>query len=401
MSRMSLDTFIKEIYNASYSSHPRKVCFFLGAGASKTSGIPSGQDLVRQWDAHLQEANPTGHLRWRAQMGITDENMTNYYSEYYDRRYRDFPTDGYADIERITAAGQPNAGYLMLAQMLTRSPHNVVITTNFDHLTEDAVDRFTDKMPLVIGHENLAEFVTGQPSRPTVIKIHRDLLLEPRSATTALLSLSEKWKPALEKIFSNYHPVFLGYAGNDKSVMDYLMANAERFKGEWKKPYWLFYGDKVTSPVVWEFLEQSEGIRIFGCGFDEVMVRLGLAFGYELPDLGKIQEREMEAFGEVRKAYQKIIFGEPVCLHSEKKPSATVDTEDEMFAAAVDVILETGQASLSTLQRRLKLGYARAFQIFGKMEEKGIIGPFAGTNSRAILVTKEQWQTMQKSTENR
>lgn len=237
MPKKNLDTFIKELLNATNSTYPRRVCFFLGAGASKTSGIPSGQDLVRQWDAHLMDADPRGHRRWRAQMGITDENMTNFYSDYYDRRYRDFPTDGYADIERITAGGRPNAGYLMLAQMLTKSPHNVVITTNFDHLTEDAVSRFTDKMPLVIGHENLAEFVTGQPSRPTVIKIHRDLLLEPKSASTALQALSRKWKPALDKLFSNYSPVFLGYAGNDKSVMDFLNANAERFKQDWKKPY--------------------------------------------------------------------------------------------------------------------------------------------------------------------
>ena len=65
-----------------------------------------------------------------------------------------------------------------------------------------------------------------------------------------------------------------------------------------------------------------------------------------------------------------------------------------MLPAAVDVILETGQASVSMLQRRLKLGYARAARIVDEMEEKGIVGPFQGSKPRAILVTKEQWQTM-------
>lgn len=64
---------------------------------------------------------------------------------------------------------------------------------------------------------------------------------------------------------------------------------------------------------------------------------------------------------------------------------------DEMLPAAVDVILETGQASVSMLQRRLKLGYARAARIVDEMEEKGIVGPFQGSKPRAILVTKEQW----------
>ena len=67
---------------------------------------------------------------------------------------------------------------------------------------------------------------------------------------------------------------------------------------------------------------------------------------------------------------------------------------DEMLPAAVDVILETGQASVSMLQRRLKLGYARAARIVDEMEEKGIVGPFQGSKPRSILITKEQWDVM-------
>lgn len=67
---------------------------------------------------------------------------------------------------------------------------------------------------------------------------------------------------------------------------------------------------------------------------------------------------------------------------------------DEMLPAAVDVILETGQASVSMLQRRLKLGYARAARIVDEMEEKGIVGPFQGSKPRAILITKEKWAAM-------
>ena len=65
-----------------------------------------------------------------------------------------------------------------------------------------------------------------------------------------------------------------------------------------------------------------------------------------------------------------------------------------MLPAAVDVIMETGQASVSMLQRRLKLGYARAARIVDEMEEKGIVGPFQGSKPREILITKEQWAVM-------
>ena len=72
-----------------------------------------------------------------------------------------------------------------------------------------------------------------------------------------------------------------------------------------------------------------------------------------------------------------------------------VSEGDELLPAAVDVILETGQASVSMLQRRLKLGYARAARIVDEMEEKGIVGPFEGSKPRQLLITKEQWQQMQ------
>ncbi len=73
----------------------------------------------------------------------------------------------------------------------------------------------------------------------------------------------------------------------------------------------------------------------------------------------------------------------------------SVDGGDELLPAAVDVILETGQASVSMLQRRLKLGYARAARIVDEMEDRGIVGPFVGSKPREILITKEQWAQMQ------
>ena len=85
---------------------------------------------------------------------------------------------------------------------------------------------------------------------------------------------------------------------------------------------------------------------------------------------------------------------------SDPEPNADELAGDEMLPAAVDVILETGQASVSMLQRRLKLGYARAARIVDEMEEKGIVGPFQGSKPRDILITKEQWAAMQSGTDN-
>jgi S-DNA-T family DNA segregation ATPase FtsK/SpoIIIE len=78
------------------------------------------------------------------------------------------------------------------------------------------------------------------------------------------------------------------------------------------------------------------------------------------------------------------------------KPSAEPQEseEDELLPAAVEVILETGQASTSMLQRRLKLGYSRAARLVDQLEERGYVGPFEGSKPRQLLITKEKWQEM-------
>ena len=70
------------------------------------------------------------------------------------------------------------------------------------------------------------------------------------------------------------------------------------------------------------------------------------------------------------------------------------EDEDEMIEEAIDVIMDCRQASTSMLQRRLKLGYARAARIIDQIEERGIIGPSEGSKPRQILITKDEWQEM-------
>ena len=76
-------------------------------------------------------------------------------------------------------------------------------------------------------------------------------------------------------------------------------------------------------------------------------------------------------------------------------PEGTDDSYDELLPSAIEVVLETGMASVSMLQRRLKLGYSRAARLVDQMEEKGVVGPFEGSKPRQVLITKEQWQEMQ------
>ena len=62
-----------------------------------------------------------------------------------------------------------------------------------------------------------------------------------------------------------------------------------------------------------------------------------------------------------------------------------------MLDAAIECVIDMGQASTSLLQRKLKLGYARAARIVDMMEERGVVGPYEGSKPRQVLITKEQW----------
>ena len=69
---------------------------------------------------------------------------------------------------------------------------------------------------------------------------------------------------------------------------------------------------------------------------------------------------------------------------------------DELLPEAINLVVEAGQASISLLQRKLKIGYARAARIIDEMEENGIVGGFEGSKPRKVLITKEEVDSLFK-----
>ncbi len=124
-----------------------------------------------------------------------------------------------------------------------------------------------------------------------------------------------------------------------------------------------------------------------------------------------VSDEEIERVIDFVKAQGEVKYDDAVMKEIElkaaqdgKKKGSAVDTDnmgtggdydDEMFPKAVEVVVEAGMASTTLLQRKLKLGYARAARIVDELSEKGIIGPFEGSKPRKVLITKEQWYQMQ------
>ncbi|MBQ3558036.1 MAG: tetratricopeptide repeat protein [Agathobacter sp.] len=351
---LTLNGFIKEMKEVSHGPHPRKFCFVLGAGASKSSGIKSGQDLVEIWDEELEERNSKEHQTWKEQNGITENNKASFYSEFYERRFKRYPADGYNYLEKLMGNEKPSIGYVMLAHLLTTTQHKVVITTNFDHLSEDAVNYYTEEIPLIIGHESLAHYVSHEINRPIIIKIHRDLLFDPKSKTEELRKLHDNWEKALETVFIQYHPIFIGYAGNDNSLMDFLIVNAEKFKnGEWSFPYWLSYKNESISEKVIEFLEKSNGYLIKHDGFDRVLYLLGAEFEYKLPEKDKFlsdAEKRFQELSDYIDEFTEIIRVSSGAEQDDRKNVVkTTVVETEEIEQAIQKI--TGQTELQRMFR--------------------------------------------------
>lgn len=144
-------------------------------------------------------------------------------------------------------------------------------------------------------------------------------------------------------------------------------------------------GDMLFSPI-----GIGKPLRVQGCFVTDTEVE---AVAEYVKD-NFVSDYSQEVLEEIEKKAQQTGKSKPGGTAAADM-SAQEEEGDEMLPAAVDVILETKMASVSMLQRRLKLGYARAARIVDEMEEKGIVGPFQGSKPREILITKEQWASMQ------
>ncbi|ADL07980.1 DNA translocase FtsK [Thermosediminibacter oceani] len=105
-----------------------------------------------------------------------------------------------------------------------------------------------------------------------------------------------------------------------------------------------------------------------------------------------LSEKEVEYVVEFIKKQMKPCYEKNLSDFKEPQSAKSDDNVDELFKEAVSVVIETGQASVSLLQRKLRIGYARAARLIDQMEEKGFIGGYEGTKPRQILITKEQFE---------
>lgn len=85
-------------------------------------------------------------------------------------------------------------------------------------------------------------------------------------------------------------------------------------------------------------------------------------------------------------------YDESIVPEIDDSASAEDEELDELYDQAVTIVLEAKQASVSLLQRRMRVGYTRAARLIDSMEARGIIGPYEGSKPREVLMSLEQYQ---------
>lgn len=160
---------------------------------------------------------------------------------------------------------------------------------------------------------------------------------------------------------------------DSRTILD--AAGAEKLLGN---------GDMLFSPV-----GISKPVRVQGCFLSDEEVETVVKFIKSQSDEKKYDEDVMQE-----------IERQAAMETNKKSSSASASSDnddssgDEMMPKAIEVVVEAQMASTTLLQRKLKLGYARAARIVDELEQRGIVGPFEGAKPRKVLISKQQWMEM-------
>lgn len=109
-----------------------------------------------------------------------------------------------------------------------------------------------------------------------------------------------------------------------------------------------------------------------------------------------LTEREIAEVGAFVRAQREPVYDESI-IKEEETPWTTSDYVDPLLEQAIEIVVRTGQASVSMLQRRLRVGYSRAARLVDTMEERGIVGGADGSKPRAVLLSEEEYDRLKES----
>lgn len=251
-----------------------EVDFFLGAGASIASGIPTGGDLIWEFKRNIycSECGISVEKYKDVALPSTRTMLQEYfdqkgtcpvryapeeYSFYFEQCYND-PLARKRFIETVVSEREPSLGYLCLAEAIVKGKVKNVWTTNFDSLLESAIHTlYPLSSILVFSEANKNSVDTFNPAFPVIGKLHGDYRYDwLRNTEQELQQLEAKIKTCASSQLLDKQLVVLGYSGNDESIMSLFESNIDNPAFLSKGLIWAIRKDGYVSQRVLNLIER-------------------------------------------------------------------------------------------------------------------------------------------------
>jgi Tfp pilus assembly protein PilF len=287
----------------------QRFALFLGAGCSVTSGIPAAGELVTtKWLPRLCNVRAPGERdpeAWAARalkaLGYDPDDPAASYGLVMEEL---FESDGdkQQEIEALCSGKLPSFAYGVLAQLVAgwQGRFNVVLTTNFDDLVEDALFYCRGVRPTVITHESLALFIRPTRTRPLVVKLHGDHRLAPKNTNLETAEIQADVRQSVAGLLHDRGLIFVGYGGHDHGIVRMLRElppEALPFG-----VYWVARREPRSEIAKW--LRERNAIWVRCESFDRLMLEVMLEFRPPPPDRYRFEAVMEGYFDQLR--YEKV-----------------------------------------------------------------------------------------------
>ena len=240
--------------------------------------------MIGQWRALLfnRSDSDDSYQEW-----LPEQNWFEHEDEYsilFETVY-DQPAQRRVYVEECVKDAHPNWGYVYLTNLLANRFFDVIFTTNFDDLINEACYLYSEGLrPIVAAHDSAIQGVRVTSGRPKIIKLHGDFLYDNIKNTLAELeTLETNTKRKLNQFAQEYGLVVLGYGGRDRSVMDtleLLLRDDDNFA---QGVYWCLRSGEAVSGRLEALLRRGRVYLVEVNGFDEFMAELHMAAQLALP----------------------------------------------------------------------------------------------------------------------
>ena len=256
----------------------------LGSGSSATSGVRTALSMIEEWRGQLYSRSKAkeNYQEWLEDQGWYghDDEYSMLFEQVFDQ-----PSQRRVFVEECVKAGRPGWGYVYLTNLLHNRYFDVVFTTNFDDLLNEACYLYSEGLrPIVAAHDSAVQGIRVSSGRPKIIKLHGDFLYDNiKNTLSELESLEANTKRKLKQFAQEYGLVVLGYSGRDKSVMetlDLLLRDEENYK---QGIYWCIRRGAIISNRLKDLLRRDRIYLVEIDGFDEFTAELNEAAQLPLP----------------------------------------------------------------------------------------------------------------------